>query len=818
MDIIASKAIELIPCLRYPNFAEILEEAANDLAVGNAQFLLRMEIKRLCSKSVRIIDFRNDGDAQVFAYKGITHFLQKEDLEDFKKSIELYEGIYTVGTYEEVVRNHNERKRIKNEEPTTISNLNVPSRYNIEKIKFTNFANRRDERIFYSSPIVITLPNGEILDAKTSDLSCGGVKVLLSSIYPFKKGELIKITFTGLISLIPNASETLSNIPYESMGTESKDTRMWLKTRCILKEATEFEDIIVQFITANKYRYRIDIDYKAYTLGIQAMEYQYIPKIGNIPLFFSKDDNPELMYALKSDFNHEILDYWRDERSDDKLRSIFSEKRLNSFINSIDSETGIFSTIIYSFKHTANSKTYFLSATKEELQELGLTTTFLKMAKDRDSFRVFKFSISKLNLDNRAIGNLIAIVKDSENKEEITENLSNIGYIASLSRIDVSYDKGIYAQNVSNQSANALQVFTNQTDNCVPVKLEYLQYITPRTEQRFTFQTSISVSSDTFEAVMGWTRDISTRGLQVELSEPVKCYNGDVVYISIPKFSSMRKTLSFNNIPYDVIYINSAHTILHVRLHINPYTNPLARFMDEFIKANPTLPEVNNIDEPLSDMSKVLRTITITNLFSAPVIFIKGFVNRLGYLCETTNTTEVSPLFNIFKATERNQGNLYPIFSNGILTNKILEIIPKLKMINRSEQINVFIKREINALGEISYTPKLEDQFGDIIDLINFIKDGFGKGYFGAFAIRLTGANKPELKEIMDDLNYIRKCSPHKFNTLYNSIVNILGIAEISDITDSIFIKYHINVAQKPEITDKDIEAQKSNNIYLIDF
>ena len=112
MDEISKKAKQLVPYMQFQNFEEIFEEMTAG-EKGNVAFLLRMELKRLNTPCIRIMDFRNDGDTEEFVFNNIRHFLQKEDIEDFKNLLELYGNIYTNGLQEEVTKNHNQRKKQK---------------------------------------------------------------------------------------------------------------------------------------------------------------------------------------------------------------------------------------------------------------------------------------------------------------------------------------------------------------------------------------------------------------------------------------------------------------------------------------------------------------------------------------------------------------------------------------------------------------------------------------------------------------------------------------------------------------------------------
>jgi len=803
MDNVRNRARELIPYMNTPNFKEVFAEIVSE-AGGNADFLLKMELRRLSAPCLRVMDFRNDGDCEIFTYNGVSHFLQKEDVEDFMSLVTYYGGVYTKGVYEELLRNHNERKKAKRMESGLHQDPNSPARFALEEIRFASYAHRRDERMYYSSAILVAFPDGRLVNAKTSDLSCSGIKVLLPGDYEFKQREKIRITFTRLIELYPGAARILTGVPYETLGVEKRDVRCWLKTRC-LSDNKDLERFILGFQNANKYRYRIDIDYMVYILNIKAIEYQYLPKIIGIPLFFSGGDIPRLTYALKSDFNHEQLDYWRDERSDDKIGTLFTRERLTRILEKPEGSRYAY---IYAFKHTMESHVYFLSATLDELQESGLLETFFAISKSRSTFRAFRFEISPLKLDEKMLQTLAGAAGDEKAVRELYSNLAELSHIGLLTRINTPGDAELYGSFVSSQSVNRLQIFTHDAEDVQPVKLEYLQYITPRKEQRYLYRTEILASGDSFPETPGWTRDISSHGLQVEFSTPVKCFNGDVVYISMPKFQKLKKTVSLMHVLYEVVFINSAHTIMHLQLH--GMHSAVVQFFDELISANQHVLEPAKNLPHMSETSKALRTITVSNLFSTPIIFMRSKASRLGYVCDSANSSRVRRLFHV-QECEPKQANVYPLFSNQVLRGHILSDIEKIKAHEIQKQYTIYVRRE-SVNDKITYVPQTEDSFMSPDDQRAFIERGLAGGYFGAFAVYVTANGRPDVSEIRAELDYIRRYAPHKFKALDSSIWNIMGVGDVIDITESVMVKLNIPVipGQIPEIPDQNISIGKS--------
>ena len=804
MDNVRNRARELIPYLNTPAFKEVFAEIVSE-AGGNADFLLKMELRRLCAPCLRVMDFRNDGDCEIFTFSGTSHFLQKEDIEEFRSLAACYGGVYTKGVYEEVMRSHNERKKIRRQESGLNHDPNSPARFNLDEIRFASYAHRRDERMYYSSAIVVAFPDGRLVNAKTSDLSCSGIKVLLPCDYEFTQREKIRITFTKLIELYPGAARILTGVPYETLGVEKRDVRCWLKTRC-LSDNKDLERFILGFQNANKYRYRIDIDYMAYILNIKAIEYQYLPKIIGIPLFFAGREELRLAYALKSDHNHEQLDYWRDEKADDKMGTLFTRERMAKLLKKPE---GRQYTYIYAFKHTMDGHVFFLSATMDELQESGLTDTFFAVSKNRATFRVFRFEISAVKLDDKTLHGLAGACGDEKEAQTLYNNLAELTYIGLLTRINTPGDAAVYDSFTSSQSVNRLQIFTHDTDNIQPVKLEYLQYITPRKEQRYLYRTEILAAGDSFPEIAGWTRDISNHGLQVEFSSPVKCFNGDVVYISMPQFQKLKKTVSLMHVPYEVVFINSAHTIMHLQLH--GLHSAVVLFFDELINANQHVLEPAKNLSQMSETSKALRSITVSHLFSTPIIFMRSKASRLGYVCDSANSSRARRLFHI-QETEPKQANVYPLFSNQVLRGHILSDIEKIKAHEIQKQYTIYVRREVWE-DKITYVPQVEDSFMSPDDQRSFIERGLAQGYFGAYAVYVTANGRPEVSEIKQELDYIRRYAPHKFKTLDSNIWNIMGIGDVIDITESVMVKLGLPVVlgEIPEIPDAGISLARQN-------
>lgn len=370
---------QLIPLLREKDFDDIF----NRLTQGensNSRFLIKMEIKRRCTPCRRIIDMRDElGEERlVHEFEGVTHFMPAEAIGLFQSQCYLYRDLYTLGVYETLQywQKHHQHKSDNQLQPPT-----SPFRqFDVNAIPFASYYGRRQERIHFSSPVVIKFADGEKLFAKSSDLSIGGIRVSVSYLPNYQTGAQVEVFFTGLERDHPNPV-LHQPVSYQILGEESKEGKYWLR---LIKtgEHPGFDTFLTEFIENNKSRYRVSVDYLLSAAIIKGYEQFYLPRMTGMPLFFGSGDSPSLEIALRTENNQHILEYWRDAKNRDMLASLFSAARMQSLLPAAGT---LRETLIYCFTHSVRSHLYFFSATLEELQQSGLTSLFFQVGARRPS-------------------------------------------------------------------------------------------------------------------------------------------------------------------------------------------------------------------------------------------------------------------------------------------------------------------------------------------------------------------------------------------------------------------------------------------------
>jgi hypothetical protein len=205
----------------------------------------------------------------------------------------------------------------------------------------------------------------------------------------------------------------------------------------------------------------------------------------------------------------------------------------------------------------------------------------------------------------------------------------------------------------------------------------------------------------------------------------------------------------------------------------------------------------------MSAMSKALRNLSVTHIFSTPIALIKGKNNRLGYYCKSSSHSHVNTLSKVYRS-QKGHSNLFPLFSNNVLKN-ILAELPGLKLLETKKQLNILVRRVIKDDSTIMYEPRIEESFKTIQNVVDFVSSGLKNGYFGAFSVFISSSSSPDLTELDKDLQYLKRCAIHKFNAVEKNIWNILGYIDIIEITESIYAKYNFEVNHEFEIKDTDL-------------
>ena len=766
---------QLIPLLAEPDFDDLfarLTHAENT----NTRFLLKMELKRRSAPCIRIIDMRARYPSIPYIYAGIQHFMSQEDIDVFQTQLHLYRGRYTMGVYEAVLEAQKLRQHAPNE-PEDDPHSN-PKRFEVDAIRFASYYGRREERMHFSSSVKLLLANGATYPAKTSDISLGGVKLSLGFPLAYEVGELCQVTFDGLQKESP--SPLLKRpISYQILGDESRDDKHWLKLLRVDANA-ELDQYFQQFIDSNKLRYRISIDYLLSSAEVKGYEQYYLPRITGLPLFFNAglDEPITLRHVLRTENNQHELEYWRNERNEDMLSGLFMETRMRQLL----AQPGpLKQTLIYCFTHTVRSHIYYFSATREELEESGLKQLFFAVGACRPSWRVFTLDLEAVQLDESGLDSLLADKQIQVHYEEILRHkLLKIGYVGLLQAIDDdSHRRDYLSEPPADMQPNRLQIYGHPTH--VPgFELELLHYTQLRKEQRYLHKTAVAVKCNG-QVVIGWTRDISTQGLQVELEQPMACEREEVIRISLPKLQEMSRSFHLQDLPYRVVNNNTTRTVLHLCIHGDVVNHEGRKFFNLLIESNSNKLKTTKELRRLRGMATALRNLYTHHLFNYPLYLSRTQSSRLGALGCIDRPRSLQRLFSEL-STEK-AFNLTPLFQQGILKEALLLPLRRLQREDKPLSLEVFIYRKTDQQGNLEFDSRLEHDFLDTKEKKQFVQQALSRGSFTSVRLFASRTGRPDVEFIANELDYIAKYAIHKARHLEETLWSVMAVCDLVDTT-----------------------------------
>ncbi|MGS3144728.1 PilZ domain-containing protein [Aeromonas sanarellii] len=774
---------QLVPLLREKDFDDIFNRLTQNENT-NGRFLLKMELKRKCTPCRRVIDMRNELGAlcQVYEFEGVTHFMPAEAIELFQSQCYLYRDAYTLGVYEALQAWY--RLNQGRSEHLSLP-LNPFQPFEVNAIPFASHYGRQEERMHFSSPMVLHLASGEKLQVKSSDISLGGIRVSVPYLPEYQTGEQIEVFFTGLEREHPHPV-LRQPIVYQILGEEQKEGKYWLR---LVKsgEHPAFDSFLRDFIEHNRNRYRVSVDYLLSAAVIKGYEQFYLPRMTGMPLFFGKGSAPTLEIALRTENNQHILEYWRDAKNRDMLATLFPAARMPSLL---PDRGGLRETLIYSFTHSVRSHLYFFSATREELEQSGLTTLFFQVGAHRPSWRVYKFSLEACTLAEADLDSQPGGAHQLQDRL-LRERLDQLGYVGMLQEIGLDNQREEFRfDSRQAHNANDLQRFGHDI-HAVPFEIETLHYVQLRKEARYVHKTAIVVRHQD-RAWLGWTRDISAHGMQIELEEPFAGEKGDILQVALPRLQDLARNMDLQRLPYRLVSLNQSRTVLHLCIEGVAERHIGHQFFSLLIESNQNKLKTTREHKRYRGMARALRNLYTHHLFNTPV-----YVNKLNgpprpaALGLAPRPRSLAGLLQAC-AEREGQANLYPLLQGSLLKTLLLAPLRTILREDKPEEEEVYIAGLHTKGGAPLFRSQLASSFASVEQKRRFIESARQQGEFYSVLVGISRTGRPDTSFIANELDYIAKFAIHKAKKLEEELWSVVGVGELTDTTQATLFRLGI--------------------------
>ncbi|WP_039979487.1 PilZ domain-containing protein [Vibrio sagamiensis] len=766
-------AQKLIPVYGEEDFDYVLEQLTEGES-PSTKILVKMELNRVMTPCKKSIDLRGrvQGECRQYQLDGISHWLDDIAFNVYHKNVRKY-GTYTEGVWEALANTPNNFRIMRqsstknvNHSPSTQSS----PPFLAESIHLGYHLQRQEKRLKVQSQIEILCSKGRLIQGLSIDLSCSGAKFKVPKALDYKLGEVLQVTFRELA----NHSQIIGldrPLKYQILGIDDcyENNAIRYLRAIRLTETNIIGRIIEKALNTASKRSRHANQDKV--IRARARGYEHIAsKYGlGLPLFF---EGNELKFIMLTNSNHSLWQYWHDERNQPALSTLFNPTRINSWVSSSAQSS---SNTFYSFKHEHNNKIYFYSLLLAEASP-SQRQLFWHIGARRKSWKVFRISMFELSeKEKNSLGELSNTLTKS--------NPTHVGFLQEISSYDLSQDYQLTERPLL--SSNSLNEFRHPKSKLSGPKSFYFDAEPRRKELRYQFKTPIVLSLEEDKCI-GFTIDISEKGLSLSLDSPINWNAGQKVSVLFRELQLYDKKLPLSDVQYHIIRISPDGRKAQLAIEETRRNLAIIAFFSSMIEYNQDKLLPKNEPLPSQALLDTLRNIIFSRSLSTPI-----FINQVNSKIRTSIIGVSYPLAkHIALFSKKNRPSCFAL--EALYKNRIEKILPT--SLKQKENINPYhleIYLSVAKFGDkiASIESKESKDFMNLDERIDFIKQAQKIGEFYALRLSVVPIFDPFTSLLHHELNKLTQLGIHIASKLEKELTSLIGYSEIQNITEEVLLR-----------------------------
>lgn len=774
-------------------------------------FLLKMELKRLSGACNRSIDLRGlvDGDCHLFQYSKQSHFLDNIAIGVFEDNVKEYKG-YTFGVYEAVKNTENNFRVIYQKEQSKVSQSNTKEgvielpKKSQDKIQYPGTLcslnqshDRKEERMNYVTSLAIFSENNQKKSVSSIDVSASGLKFRVKSKEPLYIDQKINIIFKGLETEFQFGTDEFCTYQIKNIHSDA-NTQLVGCQRVDALDDNVFETFLSGYIQGNKRRYKVNLENTISALQSRTFEHYLLPKLNELPIFFEKSELGVFpRYALTTDNNQSIYQYWQDESNDSNLQFLLNEERLERLLKKQKQGKPL---LVFSFVHHNQGKDFFYTIDEDQLPKNDeFLPTFLTFAAKKNTFSVTQLTYFDVD-DSKAyspftLSNTQELKKQYINlppSDEVIDCIKSLSFAIVASNVTHQIGTEQY-QNYSNEKIdiNKLKKFGHKRiKEKLGVEELGVTYKNQRQESRFVFETPTILECKKVQW-QGVSIDFSISGLKVELKNSAVLTAGEVVYVSLPNLQKITSAYDLNKLPYEIVKINKKKTVLNLRVHIKDHQHIGRSFFKLLINKNKSKLTADEYTLLVPGLGDALRAHYVQSMQTpALIVQTSGSRYKIDYLVSNDDSNEF--LQQLKKLSDRkNYYNFYPLVTK-LYKDNFLETAMKKLMVNEEAISQVVFIAIKNKTGQVDKAVRVKfDHELNTPELREyFIKQALENGHFFCLQLKISRTNEPDLDYLNTELSYISSYAIHRSKQLEQEIMSVVAVIQYFDITHEVLFNH----------------------------
>ena len=230
----------------------------------------------------------------------------------------------------------------------------------------------------YVTSLTIVLDNNQTKSVSSIDVSVSGLKFRLNSQEPLYIDQNIAVVFNGLENDFQFTKDNPLVYQVKNIYSDT-NTQLIGCQRIEADDEDTFKKFLSTYIQGNKRRYKINLENTISMVQARSFEHYVLPKLSELPIFFERHDNDVLpRYALTTNNNQSIFQYWQDEENNSNLQFLVNKERLSRLLKKYKQGKPL---LVYSFIHQNQGKDFFYTIDEEQVPKSDVFfATFLTLS------------------------------------------------------------------------------------------------------------------------------------------------------------------------------------------------------------------------------------------------------------------------------------------------------------------------------------------------------------------------------------------------------------------------------------------------------
>ncbi|VAW82899.1 hypothetical protein MNBD_GAMMA14-1222 [hydrothermal vent metagenome] len=595
------------------------------------QFLRRVEESRLTRPCFQTIDMRGKvaGECRRYAFNDRVHYLDDLSFQMFERGLRENNGVYTVGTFEAIVggghtlqaqnnardeaeqrRQDIERRRLERARDAARERARVDGveeladvqpfvAENPDLLPLGYFRKREHPRLQYACKVA--LQNGIIRTGGTTrDISVCGIQVRIKGLTTFQAGQNIRVSFTGLHD--KSGGVQVDEIAYKVIRVHPREAESVLFLRRVdLDEPARFSDFVARFIEENQRRYKLDVDDEYKSTLSWYYERSHAQSVTQLPIFVERTDDGDLRVqaVAMSEGNTHLARFFCTQVDNYDFSPLSLPARLEHL-----AAEGEFVMAMYRHKGDGDDHLRLHSAADFEFDSDADFARFVHYATRQPEYSVVKIQsgsspllqVSEKKIDEVSQRLQYKSETQMEVLRELLARLSSVAYLIDMTHkyTDLSVADDAVDGLVAWVGHECRKLSDGTVEQVLDIPPEHIRtelvrfgYVERRREDRYLAETRVDVKigERSFE---GMSKDISTRGIRIQLTGQVSVKPGAPVRVGLVSLQQKKSGANLLDIPY--LVVNSRETdegtILMLERVLGSAKEGLKEFFVELITKN----------------------------------------------------------------------------------------------------------------------------------------------------------------------------------------------------------------------------------------